>query len=120
MMDFMQEIGLAGSGLPVHRSAPTAQRRWTFLTNHSHVLLTIAGEPDLRLREIAGQVGITERATQLIIGDLVDEGYLTRTKVGRRNHYTVAYEAPLRHPMMQGQPVSHLIKIFKEAFPTGS
>lgn len=111
----MQETGLTASGSPVHRSAATTRRRWTFLTNHGHVLLAVAEDPNLRLREIATQVGITERATQLIIGDLIEDGYLTRQKVGRRNHYSVDFDAPLRHPMMNGQPVSALIGISKSA-----
>lgn len=116
----MHETGLTASGLPVHRSAATTRRRWTFLTNHGHVLLAVADDPNLRLREIASQVGITERATQLIIGDLIDDGYLTREKIGRRNHYSVAFDAPLRHPMMNGQPVSALIDICKAALPATS
>ena len=62
---------------------------WTFLTNHGHVLLAIADDPETRLRDIAARVGITERAAQLIVSDLEAGGYLTKEKVGRRNHYTV-------------------------------
>lgn len=72
---------------------------WTFLTNHAHVLLCIARDPEVRLREVAEQVGITERAAQRIVADLVAEGYVTRTKVGRRNHYHVYPERPIRHPV---------------------
>ena len=72
---------------------------WTFLTNHAHVLLCIARDPQVRLREVAEQVGITERAAQRIVADLVDGGYVTRTKVGRRNQYHVHPERPIRHPV---------------------
>ena len=70
---------------------------WTFLTNHARVLLCLADEPDLRLREIAGRIGITERAVQRIVTDLEDAGIVTRTREGRRNHYAVNPEARLRH-----------------------
>lgn len=70
---------------------------WTFLTNHTHVLLCIAKDPTIRLRDVATLVGITERAAQSIVADLVAEGYLTRSRVGRRNVYDVHQHAPLRH-----------------------
>lgn len=70
---------------------------WTFLSHHAHVLLCISRDPDARLREIASAVGITERAVQAIVNDLVHEGYVERTRVGRRNHHSVNTTAPLRH-----------------------
>lgn len=109
----MQEMRTSDNGSQIH-SVLSVKKRWTFLTNHGHVLLAIAEDANLRLREIAAQVGITERAAQLIIADLIQDGYLTRTKVGRRNRYTIDPSAPLRHPMMGGQPVSSLIEIFKK------
>ncbi|HTP23789.1 MAG TPA: PAS domain S-box protein [Solirubrobacteraceae bacterium] len=72
--------------------------RWTFFTNHLRVLTALAGRPDLRLREVATEVGITERAAHRIIGELVEEGYLTRTRVGSRNRYEVHPDAALGHP----------------------
>ena len=71
---------------------------WTFLTNHARVLLCLADEPDLRLREVAEQIGITERAVQRIVTDLEDAGIVTRTREGRRNTYTIDQAASLRHP----------------------
>lgn len=71
--------------------------RWTFLSNHGHVLVALARDPDARTRDVAESVGITERAVQQIVHDLVEEGYLERTKVGRRNHYKVVRRAHLRH-----------------------
>jgi DNA-binding MarR family transcriptional regulator len=62
---------------------------WTFLTNHAQVLLGIAQNPDIRLRDLAGRVGITERATQRIVVDLVEAGYVKRLRKGRRNHYVI-------------------------------
>lgn len=73
--------------------------RWTFLTNHAHVLVCISEDHSVRGRDIADRVGITERAVQAIIADLVAEGYLTRRRVGRRNTYEVHADQPLRHPI---------------------
>jgi hypothetical protein len=68
---------------------------WTFLTNHAHVLLCIVHDPMVRLRDVADTVGITERAAQNIVADLVHDGYLLRTRVGRRNRYEVNTDLPL-------------------------
>ena len=87
------------------------KRPWTFLTNHAHVLLCIAGDPGIRGRDIAERVGITERSAQSIVADLVEAGYLTREKVGRRNHYKVHHDRPLRHPVEQGNQVAELIRL---------
>jgi predicted transcriptional regulator len=84
---------------------------WTFLSHHAHVLLCIARDPDVRLREIAAAVGITERAVQTIVNDLVAEGYLARTRVGRRNHYDVALDARLRHHQQQDVDVRDLLAL---------
>jgi len=85
---------------------------WTFLTNHGHVLLAIADDPETRLRDIAARVGITERAAQLIVSDLEAGGYLTKEKVGRRNRYTVVRGRAFRHPAESGRGVDDLIGIF--------
>jgi len=74
-------------------------REWTFLTNHAHVLLCLAADRDVRLREVAERVGITERAAQLIVADLELAGYVTRTRVGRRNRYAIRRRGRLRHPL---------------------
>jgi predicted transcriptional regulator len=65
------------------------QKPWRFLTNHTQVLLAIARDPDVRLRDVAEMVGITERAAQRIVADLIESGYLKRERIGRRNHYRV-------------------------------
>lgn len=82
---------------------------WTFLTNHAHVLVLLARDPALRLRDLAQAVGITERACQRIVGELVDGGYLTRERVGRRNTYTLHTEVPLRHPLEAQHTVGELL-----------
>ena len=87
------------------------QSRWTFLTNHAHVLICIARDPDVRLRDVAGLVGITERAAQGIVGDLVEAGYVNRTRVGRRNRYAVNDTLPLRHPLERDQVVGGLLLV---------
>ncbi|MGN6377616.1 MAG: helix-turn-helix transcriptional regulator [Gaiellales bacterium] len=78
------------------------QSRWTFITNHGAVLLELAEHPADRLSDIADRVGISRRAVQMIITDLVDAGYVDRTRVGRRNRYSVDPSRPLRHPNLRG------------------
>lgn len=85
------------------------ERRWTFLTNHAHVLVCIAENPDMRGREIAEEVGISERAVQGIIADLVDAGYVSRERTGRRNHYTINLDGDLRHPLEDDHTVGELL-----------
>lgn len=87
---------------------------WTFLTNHAHVLLSLAREPELRVREVAERVGITERAVMRILDELETGGYLTRERDGRRNRYQVHAERPLRHPLEQHRSVAALIALLDE------
>lgn len=82
---------------------------WTFLTNHAHVLLSLAANPDSTLREVAAQVGITERAAHRIVSDLEEEGALTRSRSGRKNHYEIRGDFPLRHPIERHCSVGHLV-----------
>lgn len=84
---------------------------WTFLTNHSHVLLLIARDPEIRMRDLAERVGITERAVQRIIDELREGGYLTITRQGRRNVYTIRGEPHLRHPVEEARTVGDLIRM---------
>lgn len=88
-------------------------RGWTFLTNHAHVLLTIAEEPDARLRDIADRVGVTERAVQGIITDLEEGGYIRRERIGRRNHYRVVRGGRFRHPVEAAHRIDDLLRIFR-------
>lgn len=91
---------------------PDAQQRtWTFLTSHGHVMLAISRDPTIRTRDIAAQVGITERATQRIVADLERDGYLSRTREGRRNRYHVHPQQPLRHPMNDHHVLGELIEV---------
>lgn len=83
---------------------------WDFLTNHAHVLLCVAQDPEMRLRDIAASVGITERGTHKILNELVEDGYVHRERHGRRNRYRVMPELPLRHPLVQEQKVGQLLQ----------
>ena len=91
------------------RPDPPSGGRWTFLTNHGHVLLTLFRNPDHRQRDIAELVGITEGAVQRILHDLEADGYLDVRRVGRRNHYVVHPELSLRHPLEAGHAVGELL-----------
>jgi predicted ArsR family transcriptional regulator len=82
---------------------------WAFLSNHAYLLLCIAGDPSIRISEIADRVGIGERAAQKIIGDLVADGYITRTREGRRNRYTINREAQVRHPLLGDREIGPLV-----------
>jgi len=84
--------------------------QWTFLTNHCHVLICIANDPTVRMRDLAVEVGITERAVQRIVADLRDAGYLSLERQGRRNHYDVHSRMPMRHPVEGHCRVSHLLE----------
>lgn len=83
---------------------------WTFLTNHAHVLLLLSGDAEMRMRDAAAAVGITERAVQRIVDDLAIAGYLSIEKDGRRNRYTVNTRMPLRHSVEAHCAVSGLIR----------
>ncbi len=89
----------------------SATSQWTFLTNHAHVLVCIARDPDVRVRDVADLVGVTERAAQGIVGDLVEAGYVNRTRVGRRNTYSINDELPLRHPLEHDHAVGILLQV---------
>lgn len=84
---------------------------WTFLTNHSHVLLCLAQDPEARMRDVAERVGITERAVQRIVSELEAAGYLVRSREGRRNRYEVKGDLPLRHPVEGHRNLDALIKL---------
>jgi predicted transcriptional regulator len=84
---------------------------WKFLTNHAHVLVCIANDPGVRLRDIGEQVGITERAAHRIVTELGAAGYITRKRVGRRNNYTINSHIPVHDPIAREQSVGRLLQI---------
>lgn len=91
--------------------AAETRPQWTFLTNHAHVLIALRGDSELRLRDLAEVVGITERATHRIICELREAGYLSIEKQGRRNRYDVVGEMPLRHPLERKHSVGELLDV---------
>lgn len=93
-------------------SQASDRRRWTFLSNHGHTLVYLAQHEDPRIRDVAEGVGITERAAQSILSDLAEGGYVTVTRVGRRNHYSLNPELPLRHPHEANHTVGELLAVF--------
>ncbi|MEQ8840331.1 MAG: helix-turn-helix domain-containing protein [Acidimicrobiales bacterium] len=85
-------------------------RSWTFLTNHAHVLLAISSTPDIRIRDLALLVGVTERTAMQIIDDLEAGGYITRERLGRRNRYHIDRAHPLRHPLEEHHEIDALLR----------
>jgi DNA-binding Lrp family transcriptional regulator len=89
--------------------------KWTFFTNHSHVLFYVYSNPELPMREVAGKVGITERAVHSIIKDLEEIGVISITKMGRRNSYTIDRDVPLRHQIESHRNISDLLEFFRKS-----
>jgi DNA-binding Lrp family transcriptional regulator len=92
-------------------SAANPARHWTFLSNHAHVLVCLAIDPDSRLRDVATAVGITERAVQKIVSDLEEAQVIVRERTGRRNAYRLNLEVPLRHPLESHRTVGTLLSL---------
>jgi DNA-binding IclR family transcriptional regulator len=91
-------------------SSSDEPKTWTFLTNHAQVLLCLAETPDIRLRDVAERVGITERAAQRILAELVDGGYVKSERIGRRNRYTVDRQHAMRHSAQLGHEIGALLE----------
>jgi len=98
-------------------SSPEGHANWRFVTNHTQVLLCISANPEVRLRDIAPRVGITERATQRIVADLVEAGYVTRQRIGRRNRYAINREKEMRHPAQFGYEIGPLLDLLQLHHP---
>lgn len=99
---------------PADDAPGTKRATWTFLTNHSHVLICLALDPDLLLREVAERVGITERAVQKIVHELEEAQVLVRSKVGRRNTYKIKEGRSLRHPVEGHRRVRDLLDMVRK------
>lgn len=95
------------------------ESNWTYLSNHGHVLVCLARDPKARLRDVATSVGITERAVQRIVAELEQAGALTREREGRRNHYTLHREQPMRHDIEDGASIGDLIDAMIDPTPRG-
>ena len=91
---------------------PDEESTWTLLTNHGRILLLIAKEPEIRIRDLADSAGVTERRAQAIVTDLEQAGYIKKVKDGRRNIYSVNGQRPFRHAAEAGHRVGELIKLF--------
>lgn len=91
--------------------------KWTFFTNHAHVLFCIAEDPDITLREVSMKVGITERATQRIVAELEKGGYLKHERIGRRNRYELLDDASLRHEIESHVAVGDILEVLRRDAP---
>jgi hypothetical protein len=112
----LKELSMVDALLDVH----VQLHEFTFFTNHTHVLVAIAHKPDVRMREIATTVGITERAVQRIVDDLTNSGILVVSKDGRRNRYEIQPDVALRHELSKHRKVGDLIRFIYPDFQTGS
>lgn len=97
---------------------PEDQDRWTFLTNHAHVLLCLAKDPGIRLSDVATEVGLTERGVQRIVKELTASGYVTRERDGRRNRYWVDHRQPLRRAIARHRQVGDLLRMVTADLPS--
>ena len=91
--------------------AGEAEASWTFLSNHTHVLVCLAADAEQTLRDVAAKVGITERAVQRIVAELEAAGALTRERDGRRNRYRLDPKLPLRHPLEQHRTIGDVLAL---------
>lgn len=87
------------------------QKQWTIFSNHGHVLVCLVRNPEAKLRDIAVDVGITERAVQRIIAELEDSEVIKRSRIGRRNHYDIDLDKPLRHPLEDHQTLASVMTV---------
>ncbi len=115
----MKKQNAARKAMPTQLAKPNPDvtdslTRWTFLTNHAHVLAVLYSDPHLVLRQVAIEVGITERAVQRIILDLEEGGFIQREKVGRQNRYKVLTNQSLRHPIEAHRKIGDLLKLINK------
>ncbi len=93
-------------------------RTWTFFSNHAHVLVVLSRKSDILIKDLAWEVGITERAASSILADLEDEAYLTRIREGRSNRYVLNRSRPLRHPLEQHRKIGDILALVSSEEPT--
>ena len=110
-------IAFRGREAGVSTDETRTQPTWTFLTNHLHVLACVARDPELRIRDIATRVRVTERAATQILSQLESAGYLTKTRIGRRNRYTVHGQLPMRHPQQNRRSVAEILRVIAPEDP---
>jgi DNA-binding MarR family transcriptional regulator len=97
----------------LNKSGHESTSGWTFLSNHSHVIICLARDPEMRLRDIAVAVGITERASIRIISELEDAGYIIKERVGRRNRYSIVADKNFRHPLEAHHSIRGILALAK-------
>lgn len=95
-------------------SSENDNRTWRFLSNHTQVLLCLSRDPNARFRDIAERVGITERAAQRIVADLIESGYVEKERIGRRNRYRIRTDIAMRHPAQHGHEIGELLGLLKD------
>ena len=95
------------------KAEPAKESHWTFLTNHAHILICLARNPDMVLKDVAAMVGVTERAVQRIVSELEQGGYIDREKDGRRNRYRLMLSKSLRHPVESNCDLRSLVNLIK-------
>ena len=103
----------AAAPAPAQAVAPAAEPGWTFLSNHTHVLVCLQREPELTLRDVAARIGITERAVQRLVADLEAAGVLRRWRDGRRNRYAINRSTRLRHPLEAHRTLGELLDLLE-------
>jgi hypothetical protein len=103
----------------LERVEGTRERSWSLLSNHGLVFIVIARDPQARVRDIAERVGITERAAHRIVADLCDEGFISRTRVGRRTVYDIHADRHFRHPALRAEVIGPLLSIARSDVPVG-
>jgi len=94
-------------------SSPDGHKTWRFLSNHTQVLLCLHRDPNARFLDIAQQVGITERAAQRLVADLIESGYVESERIGRRNRYRVNPDIAMRHPAQRGHEICELLRLLR-------
>jgi DNA-binding IclR family transcriptional regulator len=94
-------------------STNDGHKTWRFLSNHTQVLLLLHRVRNARFRDIAQHVGITERAAQRIVADLIETGYVESERVGRRNRYRINTNIAMRHPAQDGHEIGELLKLLR-------
>jgi predicted ArsR family transcriptional regulator len=99
---------MKSKAIPAREDNPVG---WTFLTNHTHILVVLSREPSMRIRDLADEVGITQRAVQRILAELTAEGILKVKKEGRRNTYNIHRRARLRHPLEDRHTIGELLDL---------
>jgi DNA-binding MarR family transcriptional regulator len=102
-------------GLKLNTKEEHATLGWTFLSNHSHVIICLARDPEIRMRDVATLVGITERAAIRIVVDLEDAGYIKKERIGRRNRYTIVADKHLRHSLEAHHSIRVILALAKKA-----